>query len=318
MNKFSWLKIFVAAGVLALFFGGIYYYAHYHLAGTRGFSETSKKLQESGALVFDMAKDLQLRIPESFAGLAERESARDFKSAVKIVDGSLAIVDQLRQKNETLQLKTQEFKSAADSLRKKEAVSSVLAAADVLRRLVLHFEKIVGLERELLTKAKNYYEALIVNEKAEAPSFIEVNAKIAIASGELSTLLSEFAAAANDLNMIIAGKPAVTAKSELKIEDVALGQSQEAKNGNTLIVHYEGYLIDGTKFDSSVDRGQPFSFVLGSGRVIQGWEQGLLGMKIGGHRRLTIPPELGYGARGQGAIPPNSTLIFEIDLLDIK
>jgi peptidylprolyl isomerase/FKBP-type peptidyl-prolyl cis-trans isomerase FkpA len=106
---------------------------------------------------------------------------------------------------------------------------------------------------------------------------------------------------------------------ELKIEDIKIGEGAEAVNGNTLTVNYSGTLVDGTKFDSSYDRNQPFSFVLGQGRVIKGWDMGLLGMKVGGKRKLTIPSELGYGTQGAGSdIPPNATLIFEIELLNVE
>ncbi|MFH1162296.1 MAG: FKBP-type peptidyl-prolyl cis-trans isomerase [Candidatus Jorgensenbacteria bacterium] len=99
-----------------------------------------------------------------------------------------------------------------------------------------------------------------------------------------------------------------------------MGTGAEAKAGDTVTVHYTGTLTDGKKFDSSLDRGQPFSFLLGAGQVIRGWDLGVAGMKVGGKRRLTIPPELGYGSRGAGggAIPPNATLIFEVQLLDVK
>lgn len=107
--------------------------------------------------------------------------------------------------------------------------------------------------------------------------------------------------------------------TELKIEDVEVGTGAEAKSGNTVNVHYTGWLTDGTKFDSSVDRGQPFSFTLGQGMVIKGWDQGVAGMKVGGKRKLTIPPELGYGAAGAGGvIPPNAVLVFDVELLDVK
>ncbi|KKS11077.1 MAG: Peptidyl-prolyl cis-trans isomerase [Parcubacteria group bacterium GW2011_GWB1_41_5] len=105
----------------------------------------------------------------------------------------------------------------------------------------------------------------------------------------------------------------------LKIEILEKGNGAAAKNGDTIVVHYIGTLENGTKFDSSLDRGRPFSFVLGAGQVIAGWEQGILGMRIGEKRKLTIAPELAYGEAGAGnAIPPNATLIFEINLLEIK
>ncbi len=103
------------------------------------------------------------------------------------------------------------------------------------------------------------------------------------------------------------------------IETLRPGTGDGAKDGDTLVVHYTGTLTDGKKFDSSKDRGQPFSVTLGQRRVIAGWEQGLQGMKKGESRKLTIPPELGYGSRGAGGvIPPDATLIFEVDLLEIR
>jgi len=105
----------------------------------------------------------------------------------------------------------------------------------------------------------------------------------------------------------------------LKQEDLVVGGGAEAVAGKTVSVHYTGKLTDGTKFDSSLDRGDPFSFRLGAGQVIKGWDQGVAGMKVGGKRLLTIPPELGYGQRGfPGAIPPNSTLVFEVELLGVS
>ncbi len=107
--------------------------------------------------------------------------------------------------------------------------------------------------------------------------------------------------------------------TSLKIEELKAGTGAEAIAGKTVKVHYTGWLTDGKKFDSSVDRGQPFEFSLGKGHVIKGWDQGVAGMKVGGKRKLTIPADLGYGAAGaQGAIPPNATLIFEVELLGVN
>lgn len=107
--------------------------------------------------------------------------------------------------------------------------------------------------------------------------------------------------------------------NELVIEDIKVGDGEEAVSGKTVSVHYVGTLTDGTKFDSSRDRGEPFSFGLGAGQVIQGWDQGVAGMKVGGVRKLTIPSELGYGDRGAGAlIPPGATLVFEVELLGVE
>jgi len=106
--------------------------------------------------------------------------------------------------------------------------------------------------------------------------------------------------------------------TDLKIEELKVGTGAEAKTGDEVRVHYTGWLTDGTKFDSSVDRGQPFSFTLGVGMVIRGWDEGVVGMKVGGKRKLTIPAHMGYGARGAGGvIPPNATLVFEVELLGI-
>ncbi|HXK38236.1 MAG TPA: FKBP-type peptidyl-prolyl cis-trans isomerase [Candidatus Paceibacterota bacterium] len=105
----------------------------------------------------------------------------------------------------------------------------------------------------------------------------------------------------------------------VKVEIMKEGAGDGAKNGQTVVVHYTGMFTDGKVFDSSVPRGQPFPVKLGAGMVIEGWEKGLVGMKVGEKRRLTIPPELGYGAAGAGGvIPPNSTLVFDVELLEIK
>ncbi|MEC5399103.1 FKBP-type peptidyl-prolyl cis-trans isomerase [Uliginosibacterium sp. H1] len=110
----------------------------------------------------------------------------------------------------------------------------------------------------------------------------------------------------------------VTTESGLIYEDSILGTGAEAKAGRTVVVHYTGWLTDGSKFDSSKDRDDPFMFPLGGRRVIAGWDEGVQGMKVGGTRKLTIPPQLGYGERGAGGvIPPNATLVFEVELLEI-
>lgn len=110
----------------------------------------------------------------------------------------------------------------------------------------------------------------------------------------------------------------VTTPSGLKYVDQVVGTGEVAVAGKTANVHYTGWLENGKKFDSSVDRGQPFSFPLGAGRVIKGWDERVQGMKVGGKRKLTIPSDLGYGSRGAGGvIPPNATLVFDVELLGI-
>ena len=109
-----------------------------------------------------------------------------------------------------------------------------------------------------------------------------------------------------------------TTTSGLQLEDLKVGVGPEIQSGSTASMHYTGWLEDGSKFDSSLDRNQPFEFALGTGTVIKGWDEGVAGMKVGGKRTLTIPPHLGYGASGAGGvIPPNATLTFEVELLEI-
>ena len=117
--------------------------------------------------------------------------------------------------------------------------------------------------------------------------------------------------------------PPTTTASGLVFDDLVVGSGNAAASGQKVSVHYTGWLSQngnkGTKFDSSLDRREPFVFPLGQGHVIKGWDEGVAGMKVGGKRKLTIPPQLGYGARGAGGvIPPNATLVFEVELLDVK
>jgi FKBP-type peptidyl-prolyl cis-trans isomerase len=112
--------------------------------------------------------------------------------------------------------------------------------------------------------------------------------------------------------------PEIASSTGLKYLDEVVGNGESPSPGNIVTVHYTGWLENGTKFDSSVDRGQPFEFPIGTGRVIKGWDEGVMSMKVGGKRKLIIPPSLGYGARNLGKIPPNSTLIFEVELLGVR
>lgn len=137
-------------------------------------------------------------------------------------------------------------------------------------------------------------------------------------SSRLPSARFAFAAVVLLIGAIWAG--AVYAQATLVINDKKVGEGAEARNGSTVTVHYTGWLMDGKKFDSSRDRGQPFNFTIGRGEVISGWEQGVQGMKVGGNRELVIPPHMGYGARGAGGgvIPPNAVLKFDIELLAVR
>jgi FKBP-type peptidyl-prolyl cis-trans isomerase FkpA len=151
------------------------------------------------------------------------------------------------------------------------------------------------------------------------PAFLSASAVAALA---IVTAMAAAFAAPLAANAQSAGA-AMTTPSGLKITDTKVGTGAEPKQGQTCVMHYTGWLYEGgakgKKFDSSVDRGQPFEFPLGQHRVIAGWDEGVATMKVGGKRTLIIPPELGYGARGAGGvIPPNATLIFDVELLGVK
>ena len=150
-----------------------------------------------------------------------------------------------------------------------------------------------------------------------------------ISSARLAALAIAAALACTSVTISFTGASAqnagatVTTASGLQITDTKVGTGVTPKTGQIAVVHYTGWLLEngakGKKFDSSVDRGQPFEFPLGQHRVIAGWDEGVATMKVGGKRTLTIPPELGYGARGAGGvIPPNATLVFDVELLDVK
>ncbi len=107
--------------------------------------------------------------------------------------------------------------------------------------------------------------------------------------------------------------------SGLEVHEIERGFGDVARAGKTVSVHYTGYLENGTKFDSSLDRGEPFTFALGAGKVIRGWDEGLVGMKVGGRRKLVIPPDLAYGKKGAGRlIPPDATLVFDVELMSVQ
>lgn len=151
------------------------------------------------------------------------------------------------------------------------------------------------------------------------------NFLIACAVGVLSLLIFAYfifnSGVGPTSNTITADKPNTTtppATEKVKIEDIEEGTGPEVKNGDTVSIHYTGTLADGTKFDSSRDRNEPFETQIGVGQVIKGWDLGVVGMKVGGKRKLTIPPSLGYGDQATGSIPPNSILIFDVELLGIK
>lgn len=152
---------------------------------------------------------------------------------------------------------------------------------------------------------------------AEAPADAPAApADPAAAPADTATAPADPAAAAPADAAAAAGE--VTLPSGTTYVDVEVGTGEEAVAGKTVSVHYTGTLTNGTKFDSSLDRGEPIEFALGSGRVIQGWDEGIAGMKVGGKRKLTIPPAAGYGDSATGPIPPNSTLLFDVELMGVQ
>ncbi len=143
--------------------------------------------------------------------------------------------------------------------------------------------------------------------------------KILIAVGMMASLFacnSGKETSIKEQSKVIPGM--IKTESGLQYQDLVVGTGNSPTKGQTIVVHYHGTLEDGTIFDSSVQRGQPFETAIGVGRVIKGWDEGMMSMKIGGKRKLIIPAELAYGSRAVGSIPPNSTLIFEVELLNIK
>jgi peptidylprolyl isomerase len=155
--------------------------------------------------------------------------------------------------------------------------------------------------------------------KAEAPAEAPAEPTAAVEqpqAAEEPGEEDEAVTAARDLGTP-SDNPAVTTDSGLKYIEVKEGAGVAATAGDMVSVHYTGWLVNGTKFDSSIDRGAPFEFSLGAGRVIKGWDEGVAGMKTGAVRKLIIPPDLGYGSRSVGPIPPDSTLIFEVELINV-
>lgn len=153
---------------------------------------------------------------------------------------------------------------------------------------------------------------LLSNQKTQTPDLnINTNSSVQPTSAIISSPTPQVTIAETMDNT-------KTTESGLKIQELVVGNGQEVKSGNTVTVHYLGTLENGSKFDSSYDRGTPFTTQIGVGQVIQGWDEGIVGMRVGGKRKLTIPAALGYGAQANGAIPANSTLIFEVELLNVQ
>lgn len=172
-----------------------------------------------------------------------------------------------------------------------------IAVSVLFMALALYF---VRLETNLLTTAASSNQAA------------------SVADAEIITVLNGENINQERANALIAAADSRGNILKLVIDDIRVGTGAEVKDGDTVVVHYIGTLQNGTEFDNSNKRGTPFTFTVGEGRVIKGWEQGLVGMKVGGQRILVIPPELAYGRQAVGPIPPNSTLVFAIELLEVK
>ncbi|MBF2047269.1 MAG: FKBP-type peptidyl-prolyl cis-trans isomerase [Leptolyngbya sp. IPPAS B-1204] len=184
--------------------------------------------------------------------------------------------------------------------------------------VVLVVAQFTGRGQEAVAAPQSTIQSMADQTSAVAPSANDPSQLLAQATNPSSTDATDLMTEENQ-NADQADQSIVTTPSGLQYIDVVEGTGPMPETGQTVRVHYTGTLEDGRKFDSSRDRGQPFEFPIGRGRVIKGWDEGLSSMKVGGQRRLIIPPELGYGARGAGGvIPPNATLIFDVELLGVR
>lgn len=163
-------------------------------------------------------------------------------------------------------------------------------------------------------KATNQNTPIAVEQTVSPTSTVKLSSNPLFAQGIASNAQTIIAQ-----NMTNSEEKVITTDSGLQYEDLKEGDGVSPSKGQTVTVHYTGTLTNGKKFDSSRDRGQPFQFKIGVGQVIKGWDEGVMSMKVGGRRKLIIPPDLGYGARGAGGvIPPNATLVFDVELLGVK